>query len=195
LSSKTPPADRRALQETRDALAVVKMAKLLAQNKKMTLHGAAAEASRYTTGASPPATTRRLVKRFKTAVHKYFKTRAEKDDSHLDPVLSYSDTVIFAEATKILCEFGSGTFGYCDDNLAIERARATRVAHQLIKIYQRLGDKIDRKTAQQISQQQWSLKKISNLDFELDMVRINRPNFFDAFPGECGSFILQEVPY
>jgi len=56
---------RAAPKEMRDTLALIKTLKLLVKNKKMKLHTAARIASPYTTGASPDAITRRIVKGIK----------------------------------------------------------------------------------------------------------------------------------
>jgi len=73
----------RRSKEARDKLALIKMGRLLAKNKKMKLHTAASRASRHTTGASPDAIARRLVKRFEIAVYKYFKSRLDLDPEFL----------------------------------------------------------------------------------------------------------------
>jgi hypothetical protein len=71
----------------RDVPALIKMAALLAKNKKMKLYTAAKKASRYTTGASTEAITRRLVKGFKRAVHKYFETRLALDPDFISIIV------------------------------------------------------------------------------------------------------------
>jgi hypothetical protein len=96
-----------APKEMRDTLALIKTLKLLVKNKKMKLHTAARIASRYTTGASPEAITRRIVKGIKTTLREYYKTRAEKDDRHLVEdgfTLSDAEIIILRETVDILKE-------------------------------------------------------------------------------------------
>ncbi len=73
----------------------------------MKLHTAARIASRYTTGASADAITRRIVKGIKTTLREYYKTRAEKDDRHLVEdgfTLSDAEIIILRETVDILKE-------------------------------------------------------------------------------------------
>jgi hypothetical protein len=185
---------------------VIKTAKLLARNKEMKLHTAAKKASCYTTGASPEANTRRLVKRFKIAVHKYLKTRGDKDDAHLIEdefiTLSYSDRIILEESGHFLIETGHFFTFLLDTLSAFERGeraalaalkepatlaelealveRGERTEQQHLEISQRPTKKTNKQRAREASRKQWYLKVISDLDFEIDMIRINRPEFFDA---------------
>jgi hypothetical protein len=188
---------RAAPKEMRDTLALIKTLKLLVKNKKMKLHTAARIASPYTTGASPDAITRRIVKGIKTTLHEYSKTRAEKDDRHLVEdgfTPSHSDVIILKETIDILEEIpdlleemadlleetsNPREAGFSRGATAAVIRRWRRNARKLDKISQR-GEKEIKQYALEGSLRQRSSRVISDLEFEIDMLRIRRPKFFDA---------------
>jgi hypothetical protein len=181
---------RAAPKEMRDTLALIKTLKLLVKNKKMKLHTAARIASRYTTGASADAITRRIVKGIKTTLREYYKTRAEKDDRHLVEdgfTPSDAEIIILRETVDILKEIADfleetsnpREAGFSRGATAAVTRRWRRNARKIDKISQR-GEKEIKQYALEGSLRQRSSRIISDLEFEIDMIRIVRPKFFDA---------------
>ena len=178
---------RAASKEMRDTLALIKTLKLLVKNKKMKLHTAARIASRYTTGASPEAITRRIVKGIKTILREYYKTRAEKDDRHLVEdgfTLSDAEIIILRETVDILKEIADlleetsnpREAGFSRGATAAVTRRWRRNARKIDKISQR-GEKEIKQYALEGSLRQRSSRVISDLEFEIDMIRIVRTKF------------------
>lgn len=181
---------RAAPKEMRDTLALIKTLKLLVKNKKMKLHTAARIASRYTTGASADAITRRIVKGIKTTLREYYKTRAEKDDRHLVEdgfTPSDAEIIILRETVDILKEIADfleetsnpREAGFSRGATAAVTRRWRRNARKIDKISRR-GEKEIKQYALEVSLRQRSSRVISDLEFEIDMIRIVRPKFFDA---------------
>jgi hypothetical protein len=181
---------RAAPKEMRDTLALIKTLKLLVKNKKMKLHTAARIASRYTTGASADAITRRIVKGIKTTLREYYKTRAEKDDRHLVEdgfTPSDAEIIILRETVDILKEIADfleetsnpREAGFSRGATAAVTRRWRRNARKIDKISRR-GEKEIKQYALEVSLRQRSSRVISDLEFEIDTIRIGRPKFFDA---------------
>ena len=188
---------RAASKEMRDTLALIKTLKLLVKNKKMKLHTAARIASRYTTGASADAITRRIVKGIKTTLREYSKTRAEKDDRHLVEdgfTLSDAEIIILRETVDILKEIADfleetsnpREAGFSRGATAAVTRRWRRNVRKIDKICQR-GEKEIKQYALEVSLRQRSSRVISDLEFEIDMIRIARPKFFDALINKVSS--------
>ena len=196
---------RAASKEMRDTLALIKTLKLLVKNKKMKLHTAARIASRYTTGASADAITRRIVKGIKTILREYYKTRAEKDDRHLVEdgfTLSDAEIIILRETVDILKEIADlrekeiadlleetsnpREAGFSRGATAAVTRRWRRNVRKIDKISQR-GEKEIKQYAFEGSLRQRSSRVISDLEFEIDMIRIVRPKFFDALINKVSS--------
>jgi hypothetical protein len=121
----------RRSKEARNKLALIKMGRLLAKNKKMKLHTAAGRASRHTTGASPDAIARRLVKHFEIVVYKYFKTRLNIDPEF---IIIVDDEFTLPDSFDTLLwrgEFLEKTIEEITKLLAFRRQRIERDAEQL----------------------------------------------------------------
>jgi hypothetical protein len=92
-SRKFPALGRRKFNRLKDRPALIKMARLLANNKDMHIHSAALLASSCTTGPSAPSIARRLVKRLKLEYRDLF------GQLETLPSISQKDLIVLMKAT------------------------------------------------------------------------------------------------
>jgi hypothetical protein len=181
----------------RDAQASIKIVALLVENEKMKLHTAAGIASRYTTGPSPEATTRRLVKRFKVATHEYLKTRAEnKNDTETEIADAATEGLPTAEAARrVVVERLRGPLaeeGPAEDYLVVFKAirDLTDIVHEMVRKESKFGpitdsylkaiDGIEETGGLIVVEFLKDHMVRIKLNLEMVMIYIEMPKFFDA---------------